>query len=562
MDNKNIILTPDHIKDFMVKLARLSPDDVVLDTCTGTGGFLMEAMEVLCRMAGGDVDKLAHIKEKQLIGFENDVVLFSLACSNMFLHGDGRSTLLYRSSLLGTDKVDKDLLAYVRAMGPTKCIINPPYEGSLPIQFTRQGLDYLEPGGKLIIIMPETTLSKHAEQFGQILKKAKLDFVVRMPEKLFAEQNRTVNTAIFGFTNTPHDPSDEVLFYDLSDDGFESVQHRGRLDTRNLWEGIESAAVDAVRNQREVPGISQKRLIFKDGLLRPDGYLPTKTDATYEHVAIDDLFNIADGTLASGAADESGKYTFVTASSEWKTHTDFKHDTKAIVFAVGAGGSLGRTHFVEGKFVASNLCLVLTEKDPEKYPVDLEFYNHYFQTIREHIVSDLASGTSKKTIRKASLANYEIDYVPLEIQQELINEHVRNLNNLRAELTTAENSMAVRLRAVKDGSARRPQARGVSDVALRAILDAVCNQRTAPSNMDDFLKNAQGAINSAISEHVARVQEVTAGVIKDHLGSPVKVVLDALIEAGWPKDQSSTMAAAQTISDGNHLKIVGRELTW
>lgn len=38
-ENKNIIFTPDHIRGLMVRLARLSKDDVVLDTCTGSGGF-------------------------------------------------------------------------------------------------------------------------------------------------------------------------------------------------------------------------------------------------------------------------------------------------------------------------------------------------------------------------------------------------------------------------------------------------------------------------------------------------------------------------------------------
>lgn len=101
VDNKNIILTPDHIKELMVRLARLSVNDVVLDTCTGSGGFLMEAMETMIRLAHGDETTIRNIKEKQLIGFEIDPVLFALACSNMFLHGDGRTNLLYRSSQLG-----------------------------------------------------------------------------------------------------------------------------------------------------------------------------------------------------------------------------------------------------------------------------------------------------------------------------------------------------------------------------------------------------------------------------------------------------------------------------
>lgn len=462
MDNKNIILTPDHVKAFMVKLARLGPNDVVLDTCTGTGGFLMEAMETLCARAGGNTKKINEIKNKQLIGFENDVVLFSLACSNMFLHGDGRSNLVYRSSLLDMGKEeDEDLFRYVRGLKPTKCVINPPYETTLPIDFTQQALDYLEPGGKLVIIMPETTLTKHPARTATILEKAKLDFVIRMPARLFSEQGRTVNTAIFGFTNTPHDHADEVLFYNLSDDGHASIQHRGRLDIGQRWPGIESAVVTAIRNSREVPGVSQKRHIFRDGVLRASGYLPAAAASYYERVRVGDLFSIAEGTLASSRADASGPHDFITASSDWKKHTEYSHDTEALVFAVGAGGSLGRTHHVNGRFVASNLCLVLTAKGDPCHPVSLEFYDHYFQTVRERLVADLASGASKKTIAKARLANYQIDYVPLEVQEAFVTGHARKLTKLRTEAHAVEKALTARLREI---------VAGVPDDSTRAAL--------------------------------------------------------------------------------------------
>jgi len=93
MDNKNIILTPDHIKKLMVDLAELGRDDVVLDTCMGSGGFLMEAMEQLVAKAGGSKRRIDKIHNTQLVGIEVDAVLFALACSNMFLHVDGRSNL-------------------------------------------------------------------------------------------------------------------------------------------------------------------------------------------------------------------------------------------------------------------------------------------------------------------------------------------------------------------------------------------------------------------------------------------------------------------------------------
>ena len=216
----------------MVKLARLSIDDVVIDTCMGSGGFLMEAMEIMVNMAKDDEEKIENIKKEQLIGMEIDSVLFALACSNMFLHGDGRSNLLYRSSLLDSDKngklinsSDEILFDYIKELKPTKSIINPPYENNNPIEFTLQAIDYIEPNGKLVIIMPTPTLNMNKDdKTKELLEKAKLDFVIKMPLNLFSEQKRIVNTSIFGFTKTKHLYDDEVLFVNLKDDGFESIQ--------------------------------------------------------------------------------------------------------------------------------------------------------------------------------------------------------------------------------------------------------------------------------------------------------------------------------------------------
>ena len=167
----------------------------------------------------------------------------------MFLHGDGRSNLMFRSSLLSDNSQaivnnrDAILLEKIREKKPTKCIINPPYEKTSPIDFTRQAIEYLESNGKLIIIMPTPTLRKYQEEGGkteEILRKAKLDFVIKMPFNLFSEQGRSVNTSIFGFTKTKHNANDEVLFYNLEEDGFESIQHKGRVDVANRWNDIEN----------------------------------------------------------------------------------------------------------------------------------------------------------------------------------------------------------------------------------------------------------------------------------------------------------------------------------
>lgn len=54
------------------------------------------------------------------------------------------------------------------------------------------------------------------------------------------------------------------------------------------------------------------------------------------------------GTLAS-ESNIDGDFPFITASEEWKTHNEYAHDTEAIVYAVSAAGSLGRSHYVKRK---------------------------------------------------------------------------------------------------------------------------------------------------------------------------------------------------------------------
>ena len=448
VDNKNIILTPDHIKGLMVRLSRLSVNDVVLDTCTGSGGFLMEAMETMIALAKGDEGIITNIKEHQLIGFEIDSVLFALACSNMFLHGDGRTNLLYRSSLLDetqdgiVNNSDKELLEYIRGMKPTRVVINPPYENNNPIKFTLQALKYLEPGGKLVIIMPTPTLTHNQGGLTEkVLSMAKLEYVIKMPNKLFSEQKRTVNTSIFGFTKTPHIPSDDVLFYNLEDDGFVSIQHKGRIDKNGTWSSIEDTIFDAISNSKEIAGVCQKKKIYKDGVLNCAG-VQTKRNSNYEMVKVSTLFNVEKGTLAS-ESNIDGDYPLVTASEEWKTHTEYALDTEAIVYAVSAAGSLGRSHYVNGKFIASNLCLVLTSKHDPKYPIDLEFYNCYFASIRKQVVSDLADGTSKLTISSDMFKDYYIDYIPYDEQQTFVKTKLKDFLILQERYKKAQEQLSL-----------------------------------------------------------------------------------------------------------------------
>ena len=67
------------------------------------------------------------------------------------------------------------------------------------------------------------------------------------------------------------------------------------------------------------------------------------------------LFNIEKGVLQSTKC-TPGDYDFITAAEDWKTHNEYTHECEALIFAAAASGSLGRTHYVDGKFTTSDLC--------------------------------------------------------------------------------------------------------------------------------------------------------------------------------------------------------------
>ena len=282
--------------------------------------------------------------------------------------------------------------------------------------------------------MPRTTLKNNIEATKKILEIAKLDFIIKMPENLFREQDRTVNTAIFGFTKTRHQNNDRTIFYTLKDDGLVSIQHKGRVDKFGRWQNIKNEMLEVISS---TPQTHQKRILDDDRNLDLIGI----NELEEGYVSLGDLFDFKKGTLAS-ENNIDGEFTFITASEEHKTHKEYSDDCEALIYAVSASGSLGRCHYFKGKFIASNLCVVLTRKKGVK--AELKFYAKYLNAIRPQIVEALADGTSKLTIDVDELKKYKIKEVDIKQQKEIIKEMLnkekmilekeKELNKLHSEL--------------------------------------------------------------------------------------------------------------------------------
>jgi len=132
-------------------------------------------------------------------------------------------------------------------------------------------------------------------------------------------------------------------------------------------------------------------------------------------IPIGKLFEIEKGELQSTKC-TPGEYDFITAAEDWKTHNKYSHECEALIFAAAASGSLGRTHYVDGKFTTSDLCYILSPKDEATYPLNLSFYHFVFNSLRPTLVAATKSGTSKESINQTNFKNYEIPYFDIELQ--------------------------------------------------------------------------------------------------------------------------------------------------
>ena len=149
---------------------------------------------------------------------------------------------------------------------------------------------------------------------------------------------------------------------------------------------------------------------------------------------IKELFDFEKGQLQSSKNTE-GDYIFITAAKEWKTHESFTHDCEALVFAAAASGSLGRTHYYKGEFIASDLCFVLTPKEKYKDLIDLKFYHTIFNDLKEDIVKKTSTGTSKVSINRTNFGAYEIPFFDKE-HQETVRKKLENVHPIKTKLST------------------------------------------------------------------------------------------------------------------------------
>jgi type I restriction-modification system DNA methylase subunit len=273
-----IVLTPLHITELFAELAQVNKNSIVLDNCCGTGGFLISAMKKMIEDAKGDLEKEKQIKTKQIVGVEYQSSIFALACSNMYIHQDGKT------NIISGDCFDAEVMEQVKKFKPTAGFLNPPYKVSKEdieeLEFVLNNLEVLQSGGICIAILPmQCALAQKGKIYElkkRLLQKHTLEAVLSMPNELFSNPDVGVVTCVMIFTaHKPHPPNKETYLGYYKDDGFVKRKIKGRIDAGEWEKSIKAEWVSSYINRKAKAGFSINKIVTVNDEWCAEAYMET-----------------------------------------------------------------------------------------------------------------------------------------------------------------------------------------------------------------------------------------------------------------------------------------------
>lgn len=245
----DVVITPSYITHFMAKLTRTNMNSNVWDLAMGSGGFLTAAMDIMIRDAKDKIQdseelakKIENIKTNQILGVEILGNVYILAFLNMILMGDGSSNMIYDDSHKIYKKLDFPASVF---------LLNPPYSADgNGFNFVEEALSKMTHGYAAILIKENAGSGAGLPYTKRILKKNTLVASIHMPSNVFIGK-ASVQVAIYVFkVARPHEIDDQVIFVDMSEDGY------ARLDRSKSSQDVNLQDVDHARERyREVEKI-------------------------------------------------------------------------------------------------------------------------------------------------------------------------------------------------------------------------------------------------------------------------------------------------------------------
>lgn len=228
-----IVLTPQHLTEFMAEVAGVNKNSKVVDICCGSGSFLVTAMGMMFK--GANAAELERIRSESLYGVELDDDLYTLAIANMIIRKDGKS------NILNSDCFKPAVVNELKSKNINIGLMNPPYsqKDKSELEFVENLLDILVPGGKACVVVPMSCAigTKYKEVRERLFKHHTLKAVFSMPDDIFYPTGTNVCVMLWE-AHAPHQSSIPTFFGYCKDDGFVKRKKLGRVDAYHKWQSI------------------------------------------------------------------------------------------------------------------------------------------------------------------------------------------------------------------------------------------------------------------------------------------------------------------------------------
>lgn len=276
-----IVLTPQHLTEFMADLIDIDKNSRVVDICCGSGAFLVSAMGRMFKEAATP-DEIEYIRKNNLYGIEQDADIHTLALANMIIRKDGKSHIIhgdcFDKKTIGALKNLKDESGNQLVLN--KGLLNPPYsqKDHVELEFLEQELELLCQGGEVAVVCPMSCAigTKFKDVRRRLMEKHTLKAVFSMPDDIFYGQGVGTCVCVMVWeAHKPHNNRVSTFFGYYKDDGFVKRKKLGRIDAYEKWSGIKAEWLRLYREKEVVDGLTAKACVTDQDEWLCEAYMKT-----------------------------------------------------------------------------------------------------------------------------------------------------------------------------------------------------------------------------------------------------------------------------------------------
>lgn len=247
-----IVLTPQHLTDFMCEVAGVNKNSKVVDICAGSGSFLVTAMSKMFQNA--NPSEILNIRMNGLYGIEADPHIYTLCIANMIVRRDGKSNIIYGSCF------DPVHIEWLKRQNIDIGLLNPPYsqEDHNELEFVEQLLSVLSVRGIAVAVVPINCALGNTckEERERLMNSHTLEAVFSLPTELFNPSASVPPCVMVWTAKIPHPEDKKTFFGYYRDDGFVKRKKLGRIDAFDKWKDIEKEWLTLYKYKIEKPGLS------------------------------------------------------------------------------------------------------------------------------------------------------------------------------------------------------------------------------------------------------------------------------------------------------------------